>query len=285
MLLSDRADLTDLASLFALDRYADTYLSGTTNKEDRWFVDPYAGPGWMETDDGRLPGAPLHMVNRYGDQFDRFYFFENNERRMKALVDAFEASLDISFTWNPDGQDPNAEIAEAEDPYILVMDLESSMGLQVLSEWNTSAHWLTYVATPGFFVYLATIDVIAERGNLDLFHQFPDGGSFRHTSKPIDQLNDKKMRLLTDRIEGTADRTESLAAITDLLQTNARFSTTTVSRQTVGDESKWLDLIGASEDGSRLETIEAVVTSDSFWEDAQALLTDPVLEPPELVDN
>lgn len=182
-------NLKTAAKLLVLEWYLDEYVK-IMNKQwydDIWYVDTHAGTGKTLCTNGvHIDGSTLRVIRRYGDDFDKFYFYEVDHSSFNTLHETLSNSLDLTFdvsTARIPGED--FLVARCDDPYVRIMNLDSNEGVSKLASdlAGGDSHWFTFIDPGGLQADKETLDTLIERGNMDILINYQTTGARRNAAE------------------------------------------------------------------------------------------------------
>lgn len=180
-----------IAKTIILKKYLKAYLDILGKPENwsgqKWYVDTHAGTGFTEEFGIPIPGSALRALNY---DFDRFYFYETNERRFKTLIQVLTDETDANFHFGTVGNTDHRR-ASSEDPYIQVMNMDCNEGVKWLArKGSRNAHWFTFVDPERFSVKREFLEELCSRENMDILLNFQTSGFLMNITEATDHSDE-----------------------------------------------------------------------------------------------
>lgn len=273
------------AKLIILDWYLKEYVNiMEKNWSEYWYVDTHAGTGKTECGNGALiDGSAIRVLNNHADNFDRFYFYELNERHFQTLHRTLSKQFGYDFEVSeakPD--DADFLVARHEEPYIRIMQMDSNEGVSFLAEKaRSNAHWFTFVDPKGLTAKKSTLDTLIQRGHMDILINYQTTGVMRNAAKKTEHGHDAVDRTMGEN-EWPTDGSEQdyVDLYKELLEQNTDWEVNPKNMENPRDDSYRFDLVFASASSVAHEIMGHIMEErdDELWKEASKELGQPGLE-------
>lgn len=196
-----------VAKLVILEKYIQAYLTVMDSqwRGENWYVDTHSGTGFSEEFGVPLPGSTLRALSH---DFDRYYFYEEDDEHFEILCDVIESDLDVHL-WKNLEPDEGPPRAGCEDPYLQIANTDCNDGvIWLIENANSHAHWFTFVDPERMSASLELMATLLRRGNMDILLNFQTDAYLRNATTGADHSHDKVDNSLPDGWPVDADADE-----------------------------------------------------------------------------